>query len=88
MTAHPLLRPDLCIRCLAAKYARNGPLHSRNDHVLGLDLPPRLGSAALQVPGPRYAVGRIVFDRRMGCTCSAGTAGFTQTEIETIESGR
>lgn len=88
MTAHPLLRPNLCIRRLAAKYARNGPLHSRNDHVLGLNLPPRFGSAALQIPRPRYAVGRIMFDRRMGCACSAGTTSFPKTEIETIESGR
>jgi hypothetical protein len=88
MIAHPLLRPDLRIRRLAAKYARNGPLHSRNDHVLGLHLPPRPGSTAFQVPGPRYAVGRIMFDRRMGCACSAGTTSFPKTEIETIESGR
>lgn len=57
------------------KHARNGTLHSRHSHVLGQHLCARAGSCAIQVFGPGYAVGRALFDWRMGGACGEGEAG-------------
>jgi hypothetical protein len=81
--AHPLLRPNLHLRARAAEHAGHGSLHSRHDDVQWINLFTSLGSRALQVPRTRDAVGRVVFDWRVGCACGEGKACFTKSTIDT-----
>lgn len=46
--------------------ASNGPLHSRHDNVLGLDISACAGSAKVQGIGTGHAAGRVVLDWGMG----------------------
>jgi hypothetical protein len=80
--AHTLVRPDFRFGRCAAEYACHGAFHGRHDYVFGLDLSARVGSAAVQVHGAGYAVGRAVFDWRVGCAGGEGEAEFGGVEWE------
>lgn len=79
--AHPLVRLNLRIRRRAAKYARHVALHGGHEHVQRQYIPACAGSAAVQVSGAGDAVGRGVFDWRVGCAGGEGEAGYGMGEV-------